>query len=259
MPSHLRSVRVILAARLLLMLLTLLAITRPAPALALDPGTLGDERPIDQSPRPIPMPTVQAAPPTMVPEESSAPPELGLPSWRLPAGVGFAVLLGVTFWSYLPREGAPSSTEVPVVTPQTDAVISDPPPDVVPPAPIAVDAPPPPVILPQKPDKPAVIRPELAVPPPPPQPVVEPAIVTAPAPVATTGRIDLDPSTDASRVEALGPQGRVQLPADLPLGDYELYAWFPDAPNAHTGRVVVVAGENLRLRCMAFSMSCRKR
>ncbi len=39
MPSHLRSVRVILAARLLLMLLTLLAITRPAPALALDPGT----------------------------------------------------------------------------------------------------------------------------------------------------------------------------------------------------------------------------
>ncbi len=237
-----------------------------SPTLALDPGTIGDERPIDQSPRPIPMPTVQPAPPTMVPEEAPPVPELGLPAWRLPAGVGFLLLLGVTFWSYLPRDGAPMSTELPapvapiaVVVPESQPATVPPGIEVPPPRP-PVAAPTPDVVAPRKTEKPVAAVVSIAAPVEVPAPaIVAPPPVASPPPVgATTGRIDLESSPDVSRVEVLGPDGRVQLPAELPAGAYEIYAWFPDAPNTRAGRVVVGAGEKLRLRCLAFSMQCKR-
>ncbi|MSQ03334.1 MAG: serine/threonine protein kinase [Myxococcales bacterium] len=218
------------------------------PTLALDSSAIGDVGP-------NPMPTVLAAPPTMSPEDPAPSPDSAPPAWRLSAGVGFVLLLGVTFWSYLPRDGAPTS--MPTGSPQS-AVAQPPAPiaDLVPVAPPVTVPPPVTVIAPQGQDKRPVDRPTGSVVPPPP---VDLPIHAVPPAVATTGHIDLDPGTDASRVEALGPAGRVLLPAELPAGAYEIYAWFPDAPNTHTDRVLVAAGDRVRLRCMSFSMRCVKR
>ncbi len=86
-------------------------------------------------------------------------------------------------------------------------------------------------------------------------------VVTAPpvAPAVSTAHVSADGGGDASRIELVGAGGRFTLPADVPPGTYDVYAWFPDAPQTKTTRVTVAAGDSASLKCLSFSMSCLRR
>lgn len=256
---------------------------RAAPTLAADSPTLADAHALDDAPRALPMPTIAPAPPTMVPEAESLAPAPspvdrprtpvagGFPSGGL-LGVGLAAIVAIAVWSWQTQR---SPVVGPAIQSPTPAPLSPVAPEPVAPNGeqpkplIAVESPvvvPPPAV---KPKEPGVVpltpkvesKPVVSAPKPAPDLVVvpvapEPVVV---ATIATTAHLTLDGQSDASRVEAVGSAGRFPLPGDVPPGSYDVYAWFPDAPQTKTTHFTVAAGERVTLRCMAFSMSCIRR
>lgn len=266
-------------------------LVRAAPTLAADSATLADAHALDDSPRALPMPTMAPAPPTMVPEaESLAPapspverprsPDAAAVPWLPILGAALAASAAIAAWTWQTRPAPVGAPGVEVAVPTQDPPAAAPGtpapsgPELVtaapstPPSAVAVE---PLVAAPAdpKPREAAAVKPA-------PKPEAEPAVVAPkpapdpvavaiapeappPPPIATTAHLSLDGQSDASRVEAVGSAGRFPLPGDVPPGSYDVYAWFPDAPQTKTTHFTVAAGDRVSLRCMAFSMSCIRR
>ncbi len=95
--------------------------------------------------------------------------------------------------------------------------------------------------------------------PPPPVAIEAPVKAEAPvvAPAPSTGAVKL--SGDAERVVVTMGSTRVDLPAELPPGTYNILAWFPDMPSTKAGSLTVAAGDTVTVRCTAAFLQCTTR
>jgi hypothetical protein len=75
--------------------------------------------------------------------------------------------------------------------------------------------------------------------------------VPEPAHVSITG--------DAARVVAVSGSTRLTLPAELPAGQWDLLADFPDLQGTIAGRITVADGERLTVNCIASMAQCRRK
>ena len=177
-----------------------------------------------------------------LPSRAPAPPRR-----RWPLAVALLVLLGLATWGGL-RWG---EDEVPAeVVPRPVATTEAPLPE--PSEPQAEPAAP-------EPSEPVEATASQAPPAEPPPPAEEPVAAepapTAPAPAPAGGRFT-GPADGTATWLVRGDER--YPPGELPPGDYDVYADFPEVGEVHAGRLYVAEGEHLRLRCNDLMLQCGK-